>query len=104
MTIQILSNLSETELPLGEYPISSSLEAGIAIAGNLDANRYYTEYGTRWILYSASWSVDELVFMKSGTVTIGKSGDNYTININAIDGHGNTVTMSYTGALEKISD
>ena len=102
--VQILSNLSETELPLGEYPISSSLEAGIAIAGNLDANRYYTEYGTRWILYSASWAVDELVFMKSGTVTIGKSGDDYTININAIDGHGNTVTMSYTGALEKISD
>lgn len=102
--VQILSKLAETELPLGEYPISSSLEAGTAIAGDLDASRYYTEYGTRWVHYSASWSVDELVFMKSGTVTISKSGDDYTININAIDGHGNTVTMSYTGTLEKISD
>ena len=88
---------------MGEFAISSSLEAGTAVAGGLDANHYYAEYGTRWILYSASWSVDALVFMKSGTVTIAKSGDDYTININAIDGHGNTVTMSYTGALENIS-
>ena len=97
--IEVMTDLDATDLPLGEFAISSSLEAGTAVAGGLDASHYYTEYGTRWILYSASWSVDALVFMKSGTVTIGKSGDDFTININAIDGYDNTVTMSYTGPL-----
>ena len=98
LRIEVMADLAATELPLGEFPISSSLEAGTAVAGDLDED--YIEYGTIWKHYAADWSTDEHVFMKSGTVTIGKSGDEFTISINAIDGHGNTVTMSYTGALE----
>lgn len=99
LSIEVMTDLDATDLPLGEFAISSSLEEGTAVAGGLNENKYYIEYGTYWTLYAADYSIEEKVFMKSGTVTISKSGDDFTININAIDGHGNTVTMSYTGPL-----
>lgn len=90
--IELQTELSATELPLGEYPINSTMSAGTAIAG-ADEDGYY---GTYW-----KNSV-ETVFCKSGTVVLGKEGDNYTISVNALDDHGNTVTASYAGELEKI--
>jgi hypothetical protein len=92
LNIELQTELSATELIVGEYPISLSLAAGTAIAG---VSSEEGDYGTYW-----ENSVEK-VFCKSGTITLGKSGDNYTINLNAIDDHGNTVTASYTGALEK---
>jgi hypothetical protein len=90
--IELQTELSATELPLGEYPINSTMSAGTAIAG-ADDEGYY---GTFW-----KNSV-ETVFCKSGTVVLGKEGDNYTISVNALDDQGNTVTASYAGELEKI--
>ena len=90
--IELQTELSATELPLGEYPINSTMSAGTAIAG-ADDEGYY---GTFW-----KNSV-ETVFCKSGTVVLGKEGDNYTISVNALDDHGNTITASYAGELEKI--
>ena len=92
LNIELQTELSATEPTLGEYPINSSLDAGTAIAGALDQDGYI--YGTYW-----ENSVEK-VFCKSGTVTIGKSGDIYTINLNAIDEQDNTITMSYSGELE----
>ena len=103
LSIEVMTDLDATDLPLGEFAIGSSLEAGTAVAGGLNENKSYIEYGTHWTHYAADYSTDEKVFMKSGTVTISKSGDDFTININAIDGHGNTVTMSYTGPLTNSS-
>ena len=91
--IELQTELSATELPLGEYLINSSLAAGTAIAG-ADDDGYY---GTYW-----KNSV-ETVFCKSGKVVLDKEGDNYTISVDALDGNGNTITMTYTGELEKIS-
>ena len=104
LSIEVMSDLDATDLPLGEFAISSSLEVGTAVAGGLNENKYYIDYGTYWTHYAADYSTDEKVFMKSGTVTISKSGDDFTININAIDGHGNTATMSYTGPLTNNSN
>lgn len=102
--IEVMTDLDATDLPLGEFAISSSLEVGTAVAGGLNENKYYIECGTYWTHYAADYSTDQKVFMKSGTVGISKSGDDFTININAIDGHGNTVTMSYTGPLTNNSN
>lgn len=99
-TIELQAELTAQEPALGEFPISSTLAVGTAVAGTLDEE--YLTYGTIWRLVDGDRDAElEHVFLKSGTVTLGKSGDNYTINVNALDGHGNTVTMSYTGALEK---
>jgi hypothetical protein len=90
--IELQTEPSATDLTVGEYQISSSLAAGTAIAG------VWSEEG----IYGTYWDNSvETVFCKSGTVTIGKSGDNYTISLNALDDFGNTVTASYTGLLEK---
>ena len=104
LSIEVMSDLDATDLPLGEFAISSSLEVGTAVAGGLNENKYYIDYGTYWTHYAADYSTDQKVFMKSGTVGISKSGDDFTININAIDGHGNTATMSYTGPLTNNSN
>ena len=98
LTIDLLSDLSATEIPLGEYPINLSLTPGTVIAGTLDES--YANMGTFWRLYNDEWDTVEMAYLKSGTVTIGKSDDIYTINVNAIDGYGNTITASYTGAME----
>lgn len=99
LNIELQGAPSATELPVGEFPIASSLAVGTAIAGNLDEE--YLMFGTFWTLRANDkLTMLEKIFLKSGTVTIGKSGDNYTINVDALDGHGNTITMSYTGALE----
>ncbi|MBQ5647842.1 MAG: hypothetical protein IIV16_01815 [Alistipes sp.] len=99
LNIELLAAPSATELPVGEFPIASSMAVGTAIAGNLD--EAYLMYGTFWTLRANDKiTMVEKTFLKSGTVTINKSGDNYTIGINALDGHGNTFTTSYTGALE----
>jgi hypothetical protein len=90
--IELQTELSATDLTVGEYPITSTLAAGTAIAG-ADDEGYY---GTFW-----KNSV-ETAFCKSGTVVLGKEGDNYTISVNALDDQGNTVTASYAGELEKI--
>ncbi len=93
LTIELQTELSATEPTLGEYPISSTLAAGTAIAGALDEEGYY--YGTYWSTSSGS------VFCKSGNITLDKSDDNYIITLDAIDQDGNAITASYTGALEK---
>ena len=99
LSIELQTERSATDLPVGEYPITSSLAAGTAIAGNLDEE--YRTYGTIWTLWSNDWSTEvESVYFKSGTVTVGKSGDNFSISVDGIDGHGNTITASYSGTLE----
>ena len=45
----------------------------------------------------------ENIFCKSGKVVLDKRGDDYIVNLEAIDAYGNTITMSYTGALERLS-
>ena len=102
LVIEIQTDLSATEIPLGEYPINSSLAAGTVIAGGMDEQEY--DYGTIWTLYDDTWSTMlENIFCTSGKVVLDKRGDDYIVNLEAIDAYGNTITMSYTGALERLS-
>ena len=100
LNIDLMTDLATTELPWGEYPISSSFGVGTVLAGNY--NNDYASHGTVWILYDNDWTtLLEAVYCKSGTVTIVKEGDNYTVNVDAIDEFGNTAKFSYSGALEE---
>ncbi len=99
LTIDLLLDLSATEIPAGEYPLNLSFAPGTAIAGTLDEDYY--DIGTFWKLVDEDWKAVEMAYLKSGSVTISKSGDIFTINVNALDGHGNTITASYSGAMEK---
>ena len=100
LNIDLMTDLATTELPWGEYPISSSFGVGTVLAGNY--NNDYASHGTVWTLYDNDWTtLLEAVYCKSGTVTIVKEGDNYTVNVDAIDEFGNTAKFSYSGALEE---
>lgn len=97
-TIELQKDLSANSF-LGEYLISKSFDAGVAIAGALDYREYV--YGTTWLLYddTEDFNFAEMAFCQSGTVTIDKEGKNYIINVDAIDEFGNTVKTSYVGEL-----
>lgn len=102
LVIEVQTAPSATEIPLGEYPIDSSLSAGTVISGALNSDSI--SYGTIWTLYDDSWvTMLENIFCKSGKVVLDKRGDDYIVNLEAIDAYGNTITMSYTGALERLS-
>lgn len=46
------------------------------------------------------YSVQDYSFITSGSVTISKTGDNYTIVVDAVDEHGHKITVNYKGTLE----
>lgn len=98
-TIELQTDLSVVEPPLGEFQILQSFDAGVAIAGALNYMDYI--YGTTWLLYddTEDFNFAEMAFCQSGTVTIDKEGKNYIINVDAIDEFGNTVKTSYVGEL-----
>ena len=99
LNIDLMADFSATELPWGEYSISSSFGVGTVLAGNW--NNTYHSHGTFWTVTDSDWTtLLEAVYCKSGTVTIVKEGDNYTVNVDAIDEFGNTAKFSYSGALK----
>ena len=97
--IQVHTDLSATSVALGEFPIEASFDVGVAMAGGLNHVGYSD--GTYWICCTSTDddTVKEKVYCQSGTVTIAKDGDIFTIAVDAIDEYGNTIKMSYTGEL-----
>ena len=97
--IQVHTDLSAAGVALGEFPIEASFDAGVAMAGGLNHVGYSD--GTYWICYISTDddTVKEKVYCQSGTVSIAKEGDIFTIAVDAIDEYGNSVTASYTGEL-----
>ena len=97
--LELQGNLSEAAPVAGEYKLLSSFDAGTAVAGGVYEGY---PYGTYWALLNDSWDdYVEYALCISGTVKIGKSGDDYTINIDAVDEYGNSIKMSYAGVLEE---
>ena len=97
--IQVHTDLSVTGVALGEFPIEYSFDAGVAMAGGLN-HLGYSE-GTYWICCNSAEddTVKEKVYCQSGMVSIAREGDVFTIEVDAIDEYGNSVTASYTGEL-----
>lgn len=97
--IQVHTDLSVTGVALGEFPIKSSFDTGVAMAGGLNHLGYSD--GTYWICCNSAEddTVKEKVYCQSGTVSIAKEGDIFTIEVDAIDEYGNSITASYTGEL-----
>ena len=102
--LELQGDLSETAPVAGEYQLLSTFAVGTAVAGGIDADGY--GYGTYWGLFDDSWeNFVDFSLCTSGTVKVGKSGDLYTIDIDALDENGNSIKLSYAGVLEEyISD
>ena len=58
-------------------------------------------YGTYWVCYdnAAEQNTVQMALCQSGTVTIDREGDNFIINVDAIDEFGNSIKASYSGEL-----
>jgi hypothetical protein len=98
LTFYLFSDLSATEPVVGTYELNRTLDAGTALIGGVNYMGY--NYGATWVAYDANGEIIEMVLCKSGTITLGKEGNNFVIALNAIDEYGNTVTASYNGALD----
>ena len=98
--VELQGDLSETAPVAGEYKILSTCAPGTAVAGGIDADGY--GYGTFWALIddSGEYLVDK-IFCTSGTVKVGKSGNLYNIDVDAVGENGESVKMSYAGVLEE---
>jgi hypothetical protein len=94
---EVQTSLDTTDIT-GTYQFTSTKEVGTAIAGFL-----YDDYmsGSYWcVMDDDGYSMLDYSFIASGSVTISKTGDNYTIVVDAVDEHGHKMTVNYEGALE----
>lgn len=83
---------SLTDLPDGSYSygLESNQKAGVLWAADAMINYDF-----------ATEESDKNISLKSGTVTVSKSGSEYTINITATGASGETITGYYKGTLTK---
>jgi hypothetical protein len=94
---EVQTSLDATDI-IGTYEFASTKEVGTAIAGNLEDDYMVGSY---WCLIADDgYSILDYSFITSGKVTISKTGDNYTIAVDAVDEHGHKITVNYEGALE----
>lgn len=101
LVLELQGNLSETAPVAGDYQILSSFAVGTAVAGGVD-NDYL--YGTYWALLDDNWQdLVDYTLCTSGTIKVGKSGNNYTFDVNAVSDSGNSIKVSFDGALEEYS-
>ena len=82
----------------GTYQFATTYAAGTAVA--------FTENGgSYWGLLDENWeNIIDYAPVVSGTAVIGKSGNNYTITVDALDDNGNSIKVAYTGELEEYVD
>lgn len=99
LSIEFQFDLSATEPTLGTYPLDNTFAVGTAVAGGMDFTDH--NYGTNWIHIDGEnfHRIVDMVFCKSGSVTLDKNGNDYIITLDAIDEYGNTVKASYSGEL-----
>ncbi|MBQ2394332.1 MAG: hypothetical protein II307_01055 [Alistipes sp.] len=94
---EVQTSLNATDIT-GTYQFASTMKVGTAITGYLQDNYMAGSY---WCQIAADgYSVQDYSFITSGSVTISKTGDNYTIVVDAVDEHGHKITVDYKGALE----
>ena len=94
---EVQTSLDATDIT-GTYEFASTKEVGTAVAGCLEDDYMI---GSHWcIIDDDGYSMLDYSFIASGSVTISKTGDNYTVAVDSIDEHGHKITVNYEGALE----
>ena len=83
----------------GNYPLASTFEAGTSVAGFIDAEGYIC--GSYWCTLDNSYNISNYALCNTGNVVISKSGDEYTVVVDAVDADGYKVTANYTGVIEE---
>lgn len=101
MRVTIYSEVNATtDIPVGEFPIGDETAGNAGSGGG-------TEPGLDWGTWYFSMDDDETTSFaptRTGTVKIAKTGDQYTVSLNAIDDRENKITASYTGALAFVNN
>lgn len=89
-----------TDIPLGEFPIGDENAGNAGLGGGSEPG---LDWGT-WYFELKNGDTTNFAPTTTGTVTIAKAGENYTISVNAIDDRDNKLTASYSGALTFVNN
>ncbi|MGG5577970.1 hypothetical protein ACPDHL_11610 [Myroides sp. C15-4] len=94
-----------TDIPVGEFPIGEEQAGNAGLGGGSEPG---LDWGT-WFFQQTINEEGESVTSsfaptRTGTVKVEKTGDQYTITVNAIDDRENRITASYTGALPLVNN
>lgn len=84
---------------VGEYEISSSLAPGSVVAGSYVNNLFKGSY---WTVSDNSYNLVDHKLFQSGSVKVSKTGDVYTLTVDALDQNNEKVKVSYTGLMAAI--
>ena len=104
VTLEVQTALDATDFT-GNYTLASTFEAGTAVAGfvEVDDEGGYV-CGSYWGVLYSNYELADYALLASGSVTIGKTGSNYTIVVDAVDIDGYKVTVNYEGVLKEYID
>ena len=104
VTLEVQTALDATDFT-GNYSLASTFEAGTAVAGfvEVDDEGGYV-CGSYWGVLYSNYELADYALLVSGNVTIGKTGSNYTIAVDAVDADGYKVTVNYEGVLKEYID
>ncbi len=101
LILEVQTPLDATDFT-GNYPFASTFEANTAVAGFIDDEGYLC--GSYWATLDLNYNISNYAFCKTGNVAISKSGEEYTIALDAVDTDGYKVTANYTGSIEEFVD
>ena len=106
MRVTLYTDVNTTnDIPVGEFPIGEELAGNAGLGGGSEPG---LDWGT-WFFEQTIDSHGESVTTnfaptRTGTVKVEKTGDIYTISVNAIDDRENKITASYTGKLAFVNN
>lgn len=96
MRVTIYTGLENTsDIPEGVYPIGDERAGNAGRGGGTEAG---LDWGT-WYFDVRNDNFANYAPTRSGTVTVAKSGDSYTVTVNAVDDRENRITANYSGSL-----
>ncbi|WP_010256298.1 hypothetical protein [Myroides injenensis] len=96
LRVTIYTPLDDTkDIPTGQYKLGQEIAGNAGQGGGTEAG---LDWGT-WYFDIEDGDFKSYAPTRTGTVIIKKQGDNYTVELNAIDDRDNNITASYTGAL-----
>jgi hypothetical protein len=98
LVLEVQTPLNATTFT-GNYPLASTCASGTAVTGFIDAEGYIT--GSFWCQLNEDYDIIDYALCSSGNVSIGKSGANYTISVDAKDENGNSIISEFEGSLEE---
>ena len=101
LILEVQTPLDATDFT-GNYPFASTFEANTAVAGFIDDEEYFC--GSYWCTLDLNYNISNYAFCKTGNVAISKSGEEYTVVVDAVDADGYKITANYTGTIEEFID